>query len=192
MRVFAAERSGAPQLYAPDGRFDTWLCSSSSSWRKTRLRSAGPLPSSPRALLPGDDIEMHGALRDFARQGQTCEDLVVSFAQALTACSTSRLTRTPFPGGGPGRRAGPGCPHPRTGPGLPTVRRALLGAGTSTTRWTVSCSGVLWRGASGKRNRSCHGRPGGGMNGTSEASRGRCGSKALRCVGRGTPPVIES
>ena len=34
------------------------------------------------ALLPGGDIEMHEALRGFARGGQTCEDLVVSFAQA--------------------------------------------------------------------------------------------------------------
>ena len=34
------------------------------------------------ALLPGGDIKMRGALRDFARHGQTSEDLIMSFAQA--------------------------------------------------------------------------------------------------------------
>ena len=35
-----------------------------------------------RALLLGGDTEMFEALRGLARDGQTCEDLVVSFAQA--------------------------------------------------------------------------------------------------------------
>ena len=34
------------------------------------------------ALLPGGDMEMREALRGFSRRGQTCEDLVMSFAQA--------------------------------------------------------------------------------------------------------------
>ena len=34
------------------------------------------------ALLPGGDIEMHEALRGFSQGRQTCQELVVRFAQA--------------------------------------------------------------------------------------------------------------
>jgi hypothetical protein len=69
--------------------------------------------------------------------------------------------------------------------GIPTVRRALLSAGTSTTRWTVSCSGALWHGASGKRNRSCHGRPGGRMNGRARRAGGVVARKRCAAWGAG-------
>ena len=46
MRLFAAERSGAPPLYAPAGKFEYVPLFSSSCWKKTWQRSAGPSPSS--------------------------------------------------------------------------------------------------------------------------------------------------
>jgi hypothetical protein len=58
------------------------------------------------ALLPGGDIEMRGALRDFARRGQTSEDLVTSFAQAHGVLDMEPDEDSPLARRGPRRRAG--------------------------------------------------------------------------------------
>ncbi len=82
MRLFAAEDSGVAQLYAPDGTFEyvpLFFFQLSEEDLAAVGRAVAQLGS---ALLPGGDIEMRGALRDFARHHQTCEDLVMSFARA--------------------------------------------------------------------------------------------------------------
>ena len=82
MRLFAAERSGAPQLYAPDGKFEYVPLFFFQLLEEDLAAVGRAVAQLGRALLPGGDIEMLEALRGQARDGQTCEDLVVSFAQA--------------------------------------------------------------------------------------------------------------
>jgi hypothetical protein len=82
VRLFAAEGSGAPQLYTLDGKFEyvpLFFFQLLEEDLAAVGRAAAQLGS---ALLPGGDIEMREALRGFSRRGQTCEDLVMSFAQA--------------------------------------------------------------------------------------------------------------
>jgi hypothetical protein len=82
MRLFAAERSGARQLYAPDGKFEyvpLFFFQLLEGDLVAVGRAGAQLGS---ALLHGGDIEMCEALRHLSRDGRTSEDLVVSFAQA--------------------------------------------------------------------------------------------------------------
>jgi len=82
MRLFAAEGSGAPQLYAPDGKFE-YVPLLFFQLVEDDLAAVGrAVAQLGSALLPGGDIEMREALRGFSRRGRTCEDLVMSFAQA--------------------------------------------------------------------------------------------------------------
>ena len=82
MRLLAAERSGAPQLFAPDGKFEYVPLFFFQLLDEDLAAVGRAVAQLGSALLPGGDIEMHEALRGFSRGGQTCEDLVVSFAQA--------------------------------------------------------------------------------------------------------------
>jgi hypothetical protein len=82
MRLFAAEGSGAPQLYAPDGKFE-YVPLFFFQLAEDDLDAVGrAVVQLGSALLPGGDAEMREALRGFSKRGQTCEDLVMSFAQA--------------------------------------------------------------------------------------------------------------
>ena len=82
IRLFAAERSGAPQLYAPDGKFE-YVALFFFQLLEEDLAAVGrAVAQLGSALLPGGDIEMREALRGFLQGGQTCQDLVVKFAQA--------------------------------------------------------------------------------------------------------------
>jgi len=82
MRLFAAEGSGAPQLYAPDGKFEYVPLFFFQLLEEDLAAVGRAVAQLGSALLPGGDIETRGALHDFARHRQTCEELVMSFAQA--------------------------------------------------------------------------------------------------------------
>ena len=128
MRIFAAERSGAPQLYAPDGKFEYVPLFFFQLLEEDLAAVGRAVAQLGRALLPGGDIEMREALRGQARDGQTCEDLVVSFAQAHGVLDLEPDEDSAIPCRGPGRRTGPGRAQPGAGRGVPAVRRALPGA----------------------------------------------------------------
>jgi hypothetical protein len=82
LRLFAAERFGSPQLYAPDGKFE-YVPLHFFQLLEEDLGAVGrAVAQLGVALLPGGDIEMHEALRGFLQGRQTCQDLVVGFAQA--------------------------------------------------------------------------------------------------------------
>ena len=82
MRLFAAEGSGAPQLYTLDGKFEYVPLFFFQLLEEDSAAVGRAVAQLGSALLPGGDIEMREALRGFSRRGQTCEDLVMSFAQA--------------------------------------------------------------------------------------------------------------
>ena len=82
MRLLAAERFGAPQLYAPDGKFEYPPLFFFQLLEEDLAAVGRAVAQLGSALLPGGDIEMHEALRGFLQGRQTCQDLVVRFAQA--------------------------------------------------------------------------------------------------------------
>ena len=82
MRLFAAEASGAPALYAPDGKFEHVPLFFFQLLEEDLAALGRAVAQLGSALLPGGDIEVREALRGLARGRQTCEDLVRSFAQA--------------------------------------------------------------------------------------------------------------
>jgi len=81
LRLLAAERFGAPQLYTPDGKFE-YVPPFFFQLLEEDLAAVGrAVAQLGSALLPGGDSEMHEALRGFLQGRQTCQDLVVRFAQ---------------------------------------------------------------------------------------------------------------
>ena len=67
MRLFAAERSGAPQLFAPDGKFEYVPLFFFQLLDEDLAAVGRAVAQLGSALLPGGDIEMHEALRSFSR-----------------------------------------------------------------------------------------------------------------------------
>jgi hypothetical protein len=82
MRLLAAERFGGPQLYAPDENFEYVPLFFFQLLEEDLAAVARAIAQLGSALLPGGDIEVQEALRGFLQGRQTCQDLVVRFAQA--------------------------------------------------------------------------------------------------------------
>jgi hypothetical protein len=82
LRLLAAERFGGPQLYAPDGKFEYVPLFFFQLLEEDLAAVGRAIAEFGSALLPGGDSEMHEALRGFLQGRQTCQDLVVRFAQA--------------------------------------------------------------------------------------------------------------
>ena len=82
MVLFATERGGAPQLYAPGGTVEYAPLFFFQVLDEDLAALGRAIAKLGAALLPGGDPEVYDALGQAARPGQARQDLVVAFAQA--------------------------------------------------------------------------------------------------------------